>query len=143
MLVLSRKKSETIVIAGCVHVMVVEILRDKVRLGVEAPKDVSVHRREVFESIKRDELVLEAIATGEPLHKLEQQMDLADNACRPSESDMITAPRARAMARQVETLNRSIEYLRGENAEQLADIERIRGENAKLRAKLQDKEYVE
>jgi carbon storage regulator len=52
MLVLSRKKNETIVINDSITVTVIEIRGDKVRLGIEAPKDVSVHRREVYEAIQ-------------------------------------------------------------------------------------------
>jgi len=46
MLVLSRKKNESIVINNDITIVVVEIRGDKVRLGVEAPKEVPVHRRE-------------------------------------------------------------------------------------------------
>lgn len=55
MLVLSRKKNESIVINNDITIVVVEIRGDKVRLGVEAPKEVPVHRREVFEAIRRNE----------------------------------------------------------------------------------------
>lgn len=55
MLVLSRKKDESIVINENITIVVVEIRGDKVRLGVEAPKEVPVHRREVFEAIARGE----------------------------------------------------------------------------------------
>lgn len=55
MLVLSRKKNESIVIADDITIVVVEIRGDKVRLGVEAPKEVPVHRREVFDAIRRNE----------------------------------------------------------------------------------------
>ena len=55
MLVLSRKKNESIVINDDITVVVVEIRGDKVRLGVEAPKEVPVHRREVYDAIKRSE----------------------------------------------------------------------------------------
>ena len=55
MLVLSRKKDEKIMIGENISIMVVEIRGDKVRLGIEAPRDVSVHRQEVFEAIKRRE----------------------------------------------------------------------------------------
>jgi carbon storage regulator len=54
MLVLSRKKNESIVINNEITVVVVEIRGDKVRLGIEAPKEVPVHRREVFDAIKRN-----------------------------------------------------------------------------------------
>jgi carbon storage regulator len=53
MLVLSRKKNESIVINNDITIVVVEIRGDKVRLGVEAPKEVPVHRREVYEAIHR------------------------------------------------------------------------------------------
>jgi carbon storage regulator len=52
MLVLSRKKNETIVINDSITVTVIEIRGDKVRLGIEAPKDVTVHRQEVYEAIQ-------------------------------------------------------------------------------------------
>ena len=55
MLVLSRKKNESIVINDDISIVVVEIRGDKVRLGVEAPKEVPVHRREVYDAIKRAE----------------------------------------------------------------------------------------
>ena len=53
MLVLSRKRNESIVIGDDIIVSVVEIHGDKVRLGIEAPKEVPVHRREVYDAIHR------------------------------------------------------------------------------------------
>lgn len=55
MLVLSRKKNESIVINDDITIVVVEIRGDKVRLGIEAPKEVPVHRQEVFDAIRRSE----------------------------------------------------------------------------------------
>lgn len=55
MLILSRMKDESIIIGDNIRVVVVEIRRDKVRLGVEAPREVPVHRREVFDAIHRGE----------------------------------------------------------------------------------------
>ncbi len=54
MLVLSRKRNEQVIIAGNVVVTIVEIRGDKVRLGIEAPADVTVHRKEVFDAIRRE-----------------------------------------------------------------------------------------
>jgi carbon storage regulator len=56
MLVLSRKKNESIVINNDITIVVVEIRGDKVRLGVEAPKEIPVHRREVYDAIRRNEM---------------------------------------------------------------------------------------
>jgi carbon storage regulator len=64
MLVLSRKKNESIVINNDITIVVVEIRGDKVRLGVEAPKEVPVHRREVYDAIKRN--AAGASSTGTP-----------------------------------------------------------------------------
>ena len=51
MLVLSRKKKESLVIDGDIRVFVIDIKGDSVRLGIEAAKSVPVHRHEVFERI--------------------------------------------------------------------------------------------
>ena len=52
MLVITRKTDQSIVINGDIEVVVVGITKDGVRLGINAPRDVQVHRREVFEAIK-------------------------------------------------------------------------------------------
>lgn len=54
MLVLSRKKNESIIINDDIEIAIVEIRGDKVRLGVEAPKHVPVHRKEVWLAIERE-----------------------------------------------------------------------------------------
>ena len=54
MLVLSRHVNETIMIGDDIAIVVLSVRGDKVRIGIEAPTDVRVHRREVWESIKRD-----------------------------------------------------------------------------------------
>jgi carbon storage regulator len=54
MLVLSRRKNESIVIINDITIVVVDIRGDKVRLGIEAPKEVSVHRQEVYDAIHRN-----------------------------------------------------------------------------------------
>lgn len=51
MLVLTRKKDESIVINNDIIITIVEVRGDKVRLGIVAPKDVPVHRQEVYEAI--------------------------------------------------------------------------------------------
>jgi carbon storage regulator len=60
MLVLSRKKNESIVINNDIIITVVEIRGDKVRLGIVAPKEVPVHRQEVYEAIHGQPVVEEA-----------------------------------------------------------------------------------
>jgi len=54
MLVLSRQRDESIMIGDNIVITVVDIRGDKVRLGIDAPKEVPVHRQEVYEAIKRE-----------------------------------------------------------------------------------------
>ena len=54
MLVLSRQKNESIMIGDDVEIIVVDVRGNKVRLGITAPKDISVHRKEVYEAILRE-----------------------------------------------------------------------------------------
>lgn len=54
MLVLSRQRDETIMIGDDIEITVVDIRGDKVRLGIAAPASVPVHRKEVYEAIKRE-----------------------------------------------------------------------------------------
>lgn len=105
MLVLSRQRNEKIVIGRDISVAIVEIRGDKVRLGIEAPSDVPVHRQEVFDAIQRQgwsvsreqadleqaveattrenpgafNEVRERMADGEPLHAIEEDLDRREN----------------------------------------------------------------
>ena len=54
MLVLSRQRDESIIIGDNIVITVVDIRGDKVRLGINAPKEVMVHRKEVYEAIRRE-----------------------------------------------------------------------------------------
>jgi carbon storage regulator len=54
MLVLSRQKDESIVIGDDIKITIVDVRGDKVRLGIEAPREVPVHRIEVYEAIQRE-----------------------------------------------------------------------------------------
>ena len=54
MLVLSRKQDAKIIIGDSITLMVISIQGDKVRLGIEAPKNVSIHREEVYQAIQRE-----------------------------------------------------------------------------------------
>ncbi|GAG02530.1 unnamed protein product [marine sediment metagenome] len=54
MLVLSRKKDESIMIGDDVEITIVGVRGDKVRLGITAPKSIPVHRREVYNAIQRE-----------------------------------------------------------------------------------------
>jgi len=55
MLVLTRKTNESIIIGEDIVLTVIEIRSGKVRLGINAPREVSVHRREIYEAIKSGE----------------------------------------------------------------------------------------
>ncbi|MFM8478788.1 MAG: carbon storage regulator CsrA [Planctomycetaceae bacterium] len=54
MLVLSRQSDEAIIIGDNIRVTIVEVRGDKVRIGIDAPRDVTVHRQEIYDAIRRD-----------------------------------------------------------------------------------------
>lgn len=54
MLVVSRKKNESIMLGNNIRLVVVQIKGEKVRLGIEAPLEMPVHRQEVYDDIQRD-----------------------------------------------------------------------------------------
>jgi carbon storage regulator len=65
MLVLSRQRDETIMIGDDVEITIVDIRGDKVRLGISAPPHVAVHRKEVYESIRREKEAAGQIKEGQ------------------------------------------------------------------------------
>lgn len=71
MLILSRKKDESIMIGDDVEIMITEVSGDVVKLGISAPRNVSVHRKEVYEAIKAEN-VLAAKAKASQLAPLSQ-----------------------------------------------------------------------
>jgi carbon storage regulator len=65
MLVLSRQRDESIMIGDKVVITIVDIRGDKVRLGIEAPEEVPVHRQEVYEAIQRENRRAARVEAGE------------------------------------------------------------------------------
>jgi carbon storage regulator len=65
MLVLSRHRDESIIIGDDVVITIVDIRGDKVRLGINAPQDIPVHRREVYEAIQRENLKAAKLKTAD------------------------------------------------------------------------------
>jgi len=65
MLVLSRQRDESIIIGDNVQITVVDIRGDKVRLGIDAPPDITVHRKEVFDAIQRENRKAAGISTDD------------------------------------------------------------------------------
>lgn len=54
MLVLSRQRDETIMVGDNIEITVTDIRGDKVRIGIDAPRDVTIHRKEVYDAIRRE-----------------------------------------------------------------------------------------
>lgn len=54
MLVLSRQRDESIIIGDNIVITIVDIRGDKVRLGIQAPKEITVHRQEVYDAIQKE-----------------------------------------------------------------------------------------
>ncbi len=68
MLVLSRQRDETIMIGDEVELTVVDIRGDKVRLGIKAPPRIAVHRKEVYDAIKRENEQAAVIGAPDMVH---------------------------------------------------------------------------
>lgn len=94
MLVLSRKKNESIVVNDAIVITVVEIRGDKVRLGIEAPREVPIHRSEVYAAIQANgqaEVPVEDSQTS--LEVLPSESDGANPAEAPAVNGNSAAPR--------------------------------------------------
>ena len=65
MLVLSRQRDESITIGDNVQVTIVDIRGDKVRLGIVAPPEIAVHRKEVYDAIQRENRKASQVSTDD------------------------------------------------------------------------------
>ena len=69
MLALSRKKDESIMIGDHIEIKILEVSGDKVRIGIEAPRDISIHRKEIYMQIQEENKAA-TVSTLESLSKL-------------------------------------------------------------------------
>lgn len=83
MLVLSRQRDETIMIGDDVEITIVDIRGDKVRLGITAPRHIQVHRKEVYDAIKRENEQAAKMKPKDMTDAIERESD----ARKHSESD--------------------------------------------------------
>lgn len=88
MLILTRRRGESIVIGGEIEVTLLQVQGDQVRLGITAPKDVSVHRKEVLEQIRAENI---AAAGAEP-QQVSKVNDLATGQAQPESPDQPSDP---------------------------------------------------
>ncbi len=84
MLVLSRQRDESIIIGDNVQITVVDIRGDKVRLGIEAPAEISVHRKEVFDAIQRENRRAAGLSTEDLAAPLPGPVPGSTTAKRPA-----------------------------------------------------------
>ena len=56
MLVLTRRKGESIIVGDDIEIFVLDVSGDAVRIGIKAPKEVSIHRREIYEAIQEENI---------------------------------------------------------------------------------------
>lgn len=82
MLVLSRQRDETIMIGDDVEITVVDIRGDKIRLGITAPPHIAVHRKEVYEAIRREKEASGQVPAGQK-PRVESLANRKDRPHRP------------------------------------------------------------
>ncbi|MGB9586989.1 MAG: carbon storage regulator CsrA [Armatimonadota bacterium] len=74
MLILARKVGQSIVIAGEIEVTIVEVRGDQVRLGINAPRSIAVHRKELLQQVAMENM--EAAGTAESIGKSTSDLDI-------------------------------------------------------------------
>lgn len=94
MLVLSRQRDETIMIGDEIEITVVDIRGDKVRLGITAPTSIAVHRKEVYEAIRRE---------NEHAARLNGDIQQISQTIQPGPERVAARSRAAQLARPIRT----------------------------------------
>ncbi|MEZ6318174.1 MAG: carbon storage regulator CsrA [Phycisphaerales bacterium] len=92
MLVLSRQRDETIMIGDDIEISVVDIRGDKVRLGITAPTRIAVHRKEVYDAIKRENTEAARLTDGELRAAASQISPGPPKTGKPIKARTLTAP---------------------------------------------------
>jgi carbon storage regulator len=87
MLVLSRQRDETIMIGDDIEITIVDIKGDKVRVGINAPREIQVHRKEVYDAIKRE--------NAQAAHVRVDDLDAADKNLRRQGRQRLARPQQR------------------------------------------------
>lgn len=76
MLVLSRKKGQSIVVNDDIEIILVDVQKDSVRIGINAPKDISIYRSEIYEEIKKENQIASTpkkVAFGDVLNTIKRK----------------------------------------------------------------------
>lgn len=83
MLILSRKSGQSIIIGEKIKVTVLEVRGDQVRIGIEAPRELPVHRQEIYELIRAENIS----AAGSDASALQDLQQLLNQECKQKEDD--------------------------------------------------------
>lgn len=70
MLVLNRKKGQSIFIGDNIRITVIDVQGDHIKIGVDAPREISVHRQEIYDEITATNLLAVSTGTGADMHQL-------------------------------------------------------------------------
>jgi carbon storage regulator len=89
-LVLTRKTDESIVIGDNIVITVLEIERDKVKLGIDAPRDITILRKELFQAVQEQNVILAKLAESSDDEKFKELRELLAAKAEPENKDSDT-----------------------------------------------------
>ncbi len=95
MLVLSRQRDETIMIGDDIEITIVDIRGDKVRLGITAPTRIAVHRKEVYEAIRRE---------NKQAARLNGEIQMIGKTIKPGSGGTMSRSRSAQLAKPIRTV---------------------------------------
>jgi carbon storage regulator len=99
MLILTRRVGETLKVGSDVDVTVLGVKGNQIRIGIKAPKNVAVHREEIFDRIQREAELAQRINLGEALRRLKRRKTRRASIPAPEHSDRRgCAPQQRELA---------------------------------------------
>ncbi len=106
MLVLSRQRDETIMIGDDVEITIVDIRGDKVRIGINAPRHIQVHRKEVYDAIKRENEQAAGMSPHDVADVVDRDVEKSRSERKPMDAERVKPTKAPVESEESESPGR-------------------------------------